>query len=60
MKTIKKLAWKNSKCNECGRRIYVNKEEDNVVYESYPEFTTPEKAWKLCEKCNKRIFKEEK
>ena len=59
MKINKKLAWKNQKCNECGKSIFKVKDEENPVYECQLEFTSQFKSWKLCEDCFKKIFKQE-
>jgi len=60
MKIEKKQAWKNNKCNECGRLIFSIKDEEKIIYYCYPENSTSFKAWKLCKKCYKEIFKEKK
>jgi len=60
IKIEKKQAWKNQKCNACSKRIFIKKEEENQVYFLCPQFASPEKTWKLCEKCFKEIFGEEK
>jgi len=58
IKIEKKIAWKNNKCNSCSKRIYQNKDEKNFVYFCCPEFASPEKTWKICEKCKNKIFKD--
>ena len=59
MKIEKKIAWRNQKCNECGKNIFVNKDEENPVYFCKLEDITSFKIWKICEKCFKKIFNEE-
>lgn len=57
MKIIKKPAWRNVKCNNCGNTIYKSK-EDNEAYFCSPDYT-PTRIWKLCEACFNKIFSEE-
>jgi len=57
MKIIKKPAWINVKCNNCGNTIYQSKEE-NEAYFCSPDYTQT-KIWKLCEICFNKLFSEE-
>lgn len=60
MKTEKKSAWRNQKCNDCGKQIFTKLGEENLVYFLHPKFASLGKTWKICESCYKKIFKEEK
>jgi len=59
MKIEKKAAWKNTKCNECGRAVFGNKDEENFIYFCQLKNTTPFKKWKLCEDCFEKLFSDE-
>jgi len=56
MKIKIEKAWINVKCNECSELIY-----PNMVYRIRPENgkVSALAEWRFCEKCYKRIFKEE-
>jgi len=58
MKIRKVQAWKNRKCNECGRQICTTIEEGKQVYIIELGFTITNN-WYLCEGCFKKIFPQE-
>jgi len=60
MKISIKPSWRNNKCNECGKPIFINKKDQSKMYFCYPEYVTPFRAWKFCKSCFKKIFKEVK
>ena len=59
MKIKRKLAWKNQKCNECGKSVYKTLHKKNIVYFCYFNSTSSFKTIKICENCFGEIFSEE-
>lgn len=52
MRIIKKIAWKNQRCAECGKKIGF----ECPYYEIRVGFAS-DRAWRLCIKCCEKLFK---